>query len=133
MPIVDRLTFPRKYKLKQSIVLLVLLAAIFGIWLKTRAQKSQSERIIIHKVYIERWDTQFVEIGFVIENKGKKPEDVKLLARIYDPQGGEVSSKLFQITLKAQNKGPRSHILDKMTRPLRPGEKPYRATLELKP
>lgn len=133
MPIVDRLPFPRKYKLKQGVVLLVLLAAIFGLWLRSQSRKALGERVIIHSVSIDRHDTQFVEISFEIENKGNQAQDVMLLARIFDPAGDEIASKLFQITLKPSWKGTRSHTLDKMTRPLRPGEKPYRATLELRP
>lgn len=133
MPIVDRLPFPRKYKLHQGVVLLVLLAALFGLWLRSNARKSLSERVIIHSIAIERYDTQFVEISFEIENKGNNSQDVMLLARISDPAGAEIASKLFQITLKPASKGIRSHTLDKMTRPLRPGEKPYKATLELRP
>lgn len=132
MPIVDRLPFPRKYKLHQGVVLLVVLAALFGLWLRSQSRKALGERVIIHSIGIERYDTQFVEINFEIENKGKKAEDVMLLARIYDPAGDEIASKLFQIALKPSWKGPRSHILDKMTRPLKPGEKPYRATMELR-
>jgi len=133
MPMVDRLPFPRKYKLHQGVVLFVVLAALFGLWLRSQSRKSLSERIIVHSISIERYDTQFVEIGYQIESKGKRDEEVMLLARIFDPAGDEIASKLFQITVRAGMKASRSHTLDKMTRPLRPGEKPYRATLELRP
>lgn len=132
MPIIDRLPFPRKYKIKQSVVLLAILGALLGLWLRQNSRKAQHARIIIHEVYFERWDTQYVEIAYVIENKGKKDEEVILLAKIYDAQGDEITSKLFQITARAQRKATRSQMIDGMTRPLKPGEKPYRTTLEIR-
>ncbi|NLK49558.1 MAG: hypothetical protein GX294_02805 [Candidatus Cloacimonetes bacterium] len=131
MPIVDRLPFPRKYKLKQTVLLFAILAALFGLWLRSNAHKSQSKRIIIHSVGVERFDTQFVEITFEIENKGAKDEEVMLLTKVYNTAGEEVTSKLFQIRTKAQKRETRSEMIDKMTLPLKPGEKPYRITLEL--
>lgn len=131
MPIVDRMVFPRRYKPKQIVILLVVLAALLGLYIRSQTHKSLQQKVLIHSVNIEEYGSAFVQISFEIENKDTKDLDVMLLAKIWDQNEDEISSKLFQITLRAKSKGNRSHTLDKMTRALREGEKPYRATLEL--
>lgn len=131
MPIVDRLPFPRKYKPKQSVILLVVLAALFGLWLRSQSQKSLQDKIIIHSVNIDEFGSNFVQLSFEIQNKDSKDQQVMLLARISDENDDEIASKLFQITLRAKSKGTRSHTLDKMSRAIKDGERPQRATLQL--
>lgn len=128
---IDRLPFPRKHKLKQSVILVVILMAMFGLWLRGCKRAKLQEKIIIHSVNIEDFGSNYVMISYEIENTDSRDRSVMLLARISDEQDGEIASKLFEITLKAKSKGSRSHTLDEVTRAIKEGERPYRATLRL--
>jgi len=123
--------FPRKYKLKDTLVLLVILAAGFGIWYNSYSQKALARRVVIHSVSFEEYDANFIRLGYEIENKGKRDQEVKLLAKVYDAEGEELASLLFAYTAKAQTREHRSKVLDRLVRPLKPDEKPHRATLEI--
>ncbi len=131
MPIVDRLEFPKKYKLKDTMLLLVLVAAIFGLWLNSYLNRQQKKRIIVHSVVFEEYDRQFIRLGYEIENTGKRADGVSLLARVFDAKGDEVASVLFPATVKANSREFQSKYIDELNRPLQPGEKPYRATIQI--
>ncbi len=131
MPIVDRLPFPRKHKLKQSVVLVVILAALFGLWVRSCTRTKLQEKIIIHSVNIEEFGSNYVIISYEIENKDSKDRNVMLLAEISDQDEEEIASKLFEVSVKAKSKTRRSKTLDEVTRAIKDGERPYRATLRL--
>ncbi|MGI6197618.1 MAG: hypothetical protein ACOYIS_00635 [Candidatus Cloacimonadaceae bacterium] len=128
---IDRLPFPRKHKLKQSVVLVVVLMALFGLWLRSCNRTKMQEKVIVHSVNIDEFGSNYVKISFEIENKDSRDRSVKLLAKISDEQDEEIASKLFEITLKAKSKGIRSQTLDEVTRAIKEGERPHRATLRL--
>ncbi|MDP3114305.1 MAG: hypothetical protein Q8M98_05945 [Candidatus Cloacimonadaceae bacterium] len=131
MPIIDRMLYPRNRKLKEAAIFLVLIGAIFGIWLNAHGQRALQKRVIIHSVAFENYGSQFIEIGYEIENKGNKNEEVRLLAKIYDARGDEIASSMFLTTVNAKSRQQKSKLMDKLNRSLKPGEKPYRATLEI--
>lgn len=131
MPIVERMQWPRKFKLKDTLLLLVLLGAAFGIWYNGHTQKQLLRQVIIHGVKLEKWGTNYVEVGFDIENTGSRDQDVRLLVKVYDAAGEEIASAVFMNTVRAATRANKSRMLDKMTRTLKDGEVPYRATIEI--
>jgi hypothetical protein len=131
MPIVDRMEFPRRFKPKQGMVLLVILTAAFGIWYYGHSQKALARRIVIHRVKFIDHGPTYVRIGYDIENTGKAVENLGLIARVYDDNGEEIASLLFAESLPARTRDFRIKTLDKLARPLREGEAPRRATLEV--
>ncbi|MDZ4181592.1 MAG: hypothetical protein U1B83_01850 [Candidatus Cloacimonadaceae bacterium] len=131
MPIVDRMQYPRKRKLKDFVILLAIVAAIFGIWLNSQGQRALQKRVIIRSIAFETYGTQFIELGYEIENTGSKDEEVRLLAKVFDAAGEEIASSMFLTTARAKSRQYKSKLLDKLNRTLKPGEKPYRATLEI--
>jgi hypothetical protein len=128
---IDRLPFPRRYKVKQTLILLVILAGFLGLWLKSRSQAGLRERVIIRSVNFEAWGQQYVEVGYDIENTGRKDEKVNLLVRVYDKAGEEITSSMFQTIARAGVKAHKSHQIIKMRRTLKEGEAPHKATLEV--
>lgn len=128
---IDRLPFPQRHKLKQSLILFVILAALLGLWIRSNSQSALRRRIIIHSVGFEAWGQQYVEVGYDIENTGKKDEPVNLLAKVYDKAGEEITSSMFQTIARAGVKAHKSHQIIKMRRTLKEGEAPYKATMEI--
>lgn len=132
MPIVDRPEFPRKHKLSGAMLLVVVLAAALGISYHSCSNTRRQRRVTIHSVSFDEYDRTFIRLGYEIENSGPNEEKVILLARVYDSRNEELASLMFSAELLPGVREYRTKVIDKLSRPLREGEKPWRATLELK-
>ncbi|HPH61138.1 MAG TPA: hypothetical protein PLX72_05790 [Candidatus Syntrophosphaera sp.] len=129
MPIVDRLEYPKKYKLKGTLLLLVALAALGGIVYLRLSNEARAKRVVVHSVGFGEYDTNFIRINYEIENTGRKAEEVDLLAKVYDSAGAEIASIFFRTEVKAQTREYQSKYIDKLYRPLRNGEQPHKVTV----
>ena len=132
MPIVDRLEYPKKYRLKGSLLLLVILVAIGGIVYLRLANAARAKRIVIHSVAFDEYDTNFIRVNYEIENKGKKTEEADLLVKVFDAAGIEIASIFFRTRIEAQTREFQGKYIDKLYRPLKDGEQPNRVTIELR-
>lgn len=132
MPIVDRLEYPKKYKLKNTLIYLAVLAALAGLLYSKCSNEARRDSIIIHSVGFDEYDRNFIRLGYDIENKGRSYERADLLAKVYDAEGEELASIFFATELRPQTREFQSKVIDKLNRPLKEGEKPYRATIELR-
>jgi predicted Zn-dependent peptidase len=101
MPIVDRLEYPKKYKLKSALVLLVALATLGGIIFMRLANEARAKKVTIQNVGFGDYDTNYIRINYEIENKGKKAQVLDLLAKVYDSDGEEIASIFFRTEIKA--------------------------------
>jgi hypothetical protein len=118
--------------MSSNLILLVAVVAIAAaIWVRYN-NKARAERIVIHSVGFEEYDKNFIRLSYEIENKGKKDEKAALLSKIYDAKGEELASIFFLADIEAHTREYQSKYIDKLNRPLREGEKPYKATLELR-
>lgn len=132
MPIVDRLEYPKKYRLKNSLLLLVILAAVGGIVFLRLSNEARSKRVVVHSVGFDEYDRNFIRVNYEIENTGKKPEQVDLLIKVFDAAGEEIASIFFRTEIKAQRREFQGKYIDKLNRPLADGEKPHNVTIELR-
>ncbi len=132
MPIVDRLEYPKKYKLKSSLLLLVILVALGSIVYLRLSNEARSKRIVVHNVGFDEYDRNFIRVNYEIENKGNKAEQIDLLVKVFDGGGEEIASILFRTAIKAQTREYQGKYIDKLYRPLQDGEKPHKVTIELR-
>jgi hypothetical protein len=132
MPIVERLEFPKKYKWKDTMILFVIVGIIGGILITKHNNSTLRKNVIIHSVGFDEYDKQFIRIGYDIENKGRTDQRVALLARVTDDKGEELTSIFFYADISAQTRQYQSKVIDKLNRPLREGEIPYKATIEIR-
>lgn len=132
MPIVDRLEYPKKYKMKGTLLLLVILAALGGIVGLRLSGEARSKRIVVHSVGFDEYDRNFIRVKYDIENKGRKTEQADLLIKVFDAAGEEIASIFFRTEIKAQTREFQGKYLDKLNRPLREGEIPHKVTIELR-
>ena len=131
MPIVDRLEYPKKYKLKGSILLLVILLAVAGILYQRYSNKARAERIPIHSVGVHDFDENYIRISYELENKGDKREEVDLLAKVFDSEGKELASILFRTSIDAHTRKFQAKHIDNLARSLQPGEQPHKVSISL--
>lgn len=129
----DRMDWPKKYKLKGSVLLLVVLAIAFGFWLQKREHNRQMSMIEISDLHFDRWGTQFIEISYTIENKSDKELSVRLLARVWDEDKEELASALFDVDIPAKTRQNRSKLFDRLSRTLKEDEAPFGANITLFP
>ena len=128
---IDRMEWPRRFKLKGSVLILVLLGVAFGIFVHRQSQSRIAASIEISEVSFDDWGNQYIELGYTIENKTDKTMKVNLLAKVWDAQGVEIASALFDIELDPRIRQTRSKLLDRLNRSLRDGEAPHRAQISL--
>jgi hypothetical protein len=128
---VDRLEFPKRYKLKQVVLVVVIILVIWGIFIQRSGLKKTASEIQISDISISRYGTQFIELEYTLANTGKKDQEIALMAKVWDANGEELASALYSIKIKANSKGRRSKMLDKLNRALKEGERPYKAEISL--
>jgi len=128
---VDRLEFPKRYKLKQVVLVVVIILVIWGIFSNAPGLKKTASEIQISDISISRYGTQFIELEYTLANTGKKDQEIALMAKVWDANGEELASALYSIKIKANSKSRRSKMLDKLNRALKEGERPYKAEISL--
>lgn len=127
----DRMEWPKRYKLKGSVVILVILGIFIGVLIHQQNNKRLQESIVISDISFDDWGSQYIELGYTIENKSSKPQQITLLAKVWDAEGEELASALFGVDIPAQIRQNRSKLLDKLFRSLKENERPYRAQITL--
>lgn len=131
MPVIDRMEFPRKYKLKDSLLILALLAIGFGIWLNNSSQRKITEQVLISDVVIENSGSQFIELSYQVENRLSKVQELRILVRVYDTKGAELASAMYMAEFPAKSLQRYTKMLDKLNRSLEEGEIPARAEVSI--
>lgn len=129
----DRMPWPVRHKLKGGVVILVLLAAAFGFWIQQRDHQRIVKNVTISELSFDDWGTQYIELGYTVENKTNKDISVRLLAVISDKDNIELGSTLFDITVPAQARQTRSKLFDRLSRSLKEGERPHNAKITIYP
>ncbi len=129
----DRMEWPKRYKLKGSVLLLAIIAIIFGIWVQRRDHQKLTDKLIISELSFDDWGSQYIEMGYVVQNLSDEEIEVRLLARIWDEEDIEITSTLFSITVPPNIRQSRSKLFDRLNRSLREGERPYRASIVIYP
>ncbi|MCB5257215.1 MAG: hypothetical protein LHW63_06880, partial [Candidatus Cloacimonetes bacterium] len=77
----DRMEWPRRYKLKGSVLLLVIAAMVISFLWMQRSNQALADKVEISEISFDNWGTQFIEVGYTIENKTDKVLDLYLLAK----------------------------------------------------
>ena len=131
MPKIDRLEFPKKYPLKDTWIVLVLITVVFGVFIHFHTQKQIRESIVISDIAIADYTDQYINVIYTIKNLSRDAQEIRLLAKVYDKEGGEIASTLFLAKLKPDSTQVRTKLIDSLNRALKPGEKPYRVTITL--
>jgi hypothetical protein len=119
--------WPRRFKLKGSLLLLVIAAIFVSFMLHQRHNQNLAKQVEISDISFDNWGSQFIEIGYTIENKTDKELEIYLLAKVWDAEELEIASALFSITIAPGARQTRSKMLDKLNRSLKEGERPHRA------
>ncbi len=131
MPIVDRMEFPRRYKIKDLFVFIAVIAALFGIWLNEHGQKALSREIVISNVQVTEYGSNYIKADYTVQNLSKHSREIKLLAKVFDTSGQELASAMFIIEVPPSSKQVRTKVFDELTRPLKEGETPGKAEVRL--
>ncbi|HOH47078.1 MAG TPA: hypothetical protein PLX59_04505 [Candidatus Cloacimonadota bacterium] len=130
---IDRMEFPRRYKLKDSMIILVMLALLFGVWLNNNTQKRILRKVLISEITIVDYSSQHVEISYKVENKLQKDLELRLLAKVFDAKGAELASAMYTMEIGASQTLHYSKIFDTLNRALAEGEAPAKAVVSIYP
>ncbi|MEN6445074.1 MAG: hypothetical protein ABFC98_03405 [Candidatus Cloacimonas sp.] len=128
---VDRLEYPKRYKLKQIAIILVILGIVIGILVQRYGTQKNASKIQLSDIVISNFGTQFIELEYTLANIGKKDQEIDLMAKVWDANGEEIASALYSVEVKANSKSRRTKMLDDLNRALKEGERPYKAEISL--
>jgi len=131
MRVIDRFEFPKRYKPKQIILIIVVVLVILGIFIQRSGIRRNASKIQISDVSISNFGNQFIELEYTLANTGKRDQEIALIARVWDVEGEEIASSLFSVQVQANSKSKRTKMLDKLNRALKEGERPYKAEISL--
>ncbi len=131
MPVIERMQFPRRYPLKDMVVLVAIVGIVVGFLVHNCTQQQIAESLRIEDIQISNYTEQYVEVSYLVTNLTSSTQDYRLLLTLYGQDDQILSSSLFMITVPAGTSERRSKLLDKLNRRLQPGEEPQRATIEL--
>lgn len=131
MPVVDRMEYPRKYPLANSLKLIVLLGIALGIWIHQYNQKQLRESVVLSDIRIVDYSSGHIELAYTAKNLRSRDQELRLLAKVWDDNGEEIASIMFMVNLKAGATQKRSKVIDKLTRPIREGETPHGAAIRV--
>ena len=131
MRVIDRFEFPKRYKPKQIILIIVVVLVILGIFIQRSGIRRNASKIQISDVSISNFGNQFIELEYTLANTGKSDQEIALIARVWDVEGEEIASSLFSVQVQANSKSKRTKMLDKLNRALKEGERPYKAEISL--
>lgn len=130
---IDRMNFPNRYKLRDVTIIIVILAALFGIWLNDHSQRNIAKQIIISDVTIADYGTNYVNVDYTVQNLGAHSREIRLLAKVFDAKSQEIGSAMFIIEVPPRSKQDRNKLFDDLNRALAPGEKPAGADVRFYP
>ncbi len=109
MRVIDRLEFPKRYKPKQIILIIVVVLVILGIFIQRSGIRRNASKIQISDVSISNFGNQFIELEYTLANTGKRDQEIALIARVWDVEGEEIASSLFSVQVKANSKSKRTN------------------------
>ncbi len=123
--------FRRKRSIPGWVKLAILVLVIFGISLRACWSKYEKKNIIIKDVQIENITKVSVDVTFTIENQSYKSGKQNIMIKVYTSKGEVITSRLTQIEIESKTTKGYIKVMEKLERPLWPGETYQKATVEL--
>ncbi len=134
MSTIETPSIHRKYPVSSTAKLILLVAVIFGLGVRSCLNRSDKKNILISDVMITDYTTISADVSFEVENKaGHGYEDVKIMIKVYTNDGEEVASRLTTVDLKSKSQRRFVKVLDKFDRPMTDDEVPYADVTLYKP
>lgn len=132
MPVFERIDIKKRRPIPPLIQIILLVAIVFGIYLRSCWKKHQAASIQIQNVEIADYTPGNIDVTFTINN----PHDVALkkalIIKIYDEDDYEVASKLVKVEIAPQSNKKYLKVLTKFNRSLL-DRKLSHATVEIYP
>ena len=131
MPRFERMDWKTKRPIPATIKLLLLIAVILGILLRTCWKKNQAKAIIISDVQITQVTKVSIEVSYNVENLASVTLKKAFLIRVFTKDGEELASKITQNEIPPHSKKHYLKILQKFNMPLKNKNEIGRATVEI--
>jgi hypothetical protein len=131
MAIVDRIDINKKRPAPPWIKMILLIAVLFGIYVRGCWIKNQSAQIFISDVFIQEFTTASIDVAFTIENKTGMKLNKNIIIKVNSDSGEEISSRITSVTLVPYSKKKHIKVLQKLNRPIREQADVAKVTVEL--
>ncbi len=134
MPVVKSPDIRKKFPVPAWTKMVLLLAVIFGLAVRSCIHRSEKRNIQISNVMISEYTTLSADVSFEIENKGGVHYAKQvIMIRIKTHRGEEIASRLTTVNIKPKSRQRYMKVLDKFDRPLAEDEVPVAEVTLYKP
>ncbi len=113
------------------IMIILLVALLFGLYLKSCWKKQQDDILKITNIEIAEYTPGNIDIKFNIINVHDIALSKIILITVYDSEGFELASKLSKIEITARSNKRYLKVLTKFERPVNDNNKPDFVTVEI--
>ncbi len=102
---------------------ILLLAVIFGFYLRNYSMKSKDKYIKFSNITYQKIDLSSIYVSFEMMNNSNRTGLEKVLIQVYDKDNVLLASKLTDVHLEKFKKSKYSKQIDKFVRPIQKKEK----------
>ncbi|RLD55253.1 MAG: hypothetical protein DRJ01_16895 [Bacteroidetes bacterium] len=131
MPIFERIDINKKRPIPVTIKLILLLAVIFGIYLRSCWKKNQEKQITISNIEISNITSANIDVRFNITNNTKMDLIKSLIIKIYSNTNQEIASKITRVKIPALSKRRYLKVIHKFNRPIKENETGLKSTVNI--
>ncbi len=100
----NRIDINKKYPISSSIKFVLLIAAIFGIMLRSCYLKSEKKHIIFSNAKVTQFTRANIDVEFEVTNLSSANYEKNILIKVLNKSGEEVASKITRIYISAGQK-----------------------------
>ena len=116
---IDRIDMNKKRPIPTYIKLILLVAVIFGISLRSCWKKSETKSLNISEIKITEISSGNVDVKFTVTNNSKVTLKKPILIRVFTNSGEELTSKITQIEIESRTSKRFLKVLQKFNIPLK--------------
>ena len=128
---VDRIDMNKKRPIPTYIKLILLMAVIFGISIRSCWKKSENRSLLISEIEITEVTSGNVDVKFTVTNNTKVTLKKPFLIRVFTNSGEELTSKITQIEIEPRTSKRYLKVLRKYNIPLKNIDDVSHATVEI--
>ncbi len=134
MPVVQSPRIPRKFPVPVWMKLVLLLAVVLGLVIRSYLHKNDIKNIQISNVMISDYTKISADVTFEVENLARYAyKDQAIMIKIFTHNGEEIASRLAAVDIQPKKKQRFLKVLDKFERPLQDDEVPVAEVTLYKP
>jgi len=122
MPTFTRTDVKTKGRVPLSIMIIIFVALITGMWVRSCSLQDETKKITIDNVKLENQTPVSIDVIFDVDNKTLQSTRKTLLIELYTNTGQKIYSTIKIINIYPRKRQTYVYVFDNWERPLQEGE-----------